>query len=130
LTVPEEVHVPSVEERLRVTAGPKDPAKQYQVYEDVKAAGDGLITFAFVGRGGRDSVTISVDDRDRLNTRRSLMEPEKSSPALPAGVTPFQPIRKEEVNEDAEMAYVEFVDEATLDPSMYAVRVLEEDEPE
>jgi hypothetical protein len=44
------------------------------------------------------------------------MEPEKSSPAVPAGVTPFQPRRREEVEEE-EMANVEDVDEATLDPS-------------
>jgi len=44
------------------------------------------------------------------------MEPEKSSLVVPAGVTPFQPRRREEV-EDDEMAKVEEVDEATLDPS-------------
>ena len=57
---------------------------------------------------------ISVDDRDRLNTRRSLMEPVKSSPA----VFPFQPIRRVEVDEDAEMAYVEDEVDAYVDPSM------------
>ena len=41
---------------------------------------------------------------------------------------PFQPIRRVEVDEEG-MAYVEVVDEATLDPSIYAVRVLLEDEP-
>ena len=106
--------MPSVEERLRVTVGPKYPAEQYQVYEDVTAAGDGLIAFVKVGRGGRDSVIISVDDRDRLNTRRSLMEPVKSSPA----VLPLQPRRRVEVEAEEEMTKVEEVDEATLDPSM------------
>ena len=72
---------------------------------------------------------ISVDDRDRLNTRRSLIEPEKSSPTVPAGVKPFQPRRRVEVEEE-DIANVEEVDEATIDPSTYAVRVLEEDEPE
>ena len=42
---PEEVHVPSVEERLRVTVGPKDPEEQYQLYDVDPAAGDGLIAF-------------------------------------------------------------------------------------
>ena len=45
LTVPEEVHAPSDEERLRVTVGPKDPTEQYQVYEVDAGAGDGLIAF-------------------------------------------------------------------------------------
>ena len=57
---------------------------------------------------------ISVDDRDRLNTRRSLMEPVKSSPP----VFPFQPIRRVEVDKDAEMAYVEDEVDAYVDPSM------------
>ena len=62
-------------------------------------------------------MTISLLVKARLNTRRSLMEPEKSSPALPAGVTPFQPRRRVEVEDEEEMAKVEEVDEATLDPS-------------
>ena len=62
-------------------------------------------------------MTISLLDKARLNTRRSLMEPEKSSPTLPAGVKPFQPRRRDEVDGKEEMAYVEEVDEATLDPS-------------
>ena len=74
-------------------------------------------------------MTISLFDNDRLKTRRSLMEPEKSSPAAPAGVKPFQPRRRVE-EEEEEMANVEEVDKATLDPSTYAVRVLVEDEPE
>ena len=45
MTVPEEVHVPSDEDLLRVTVGPKYPAEQYQVYEVDVAAGDGLIAF-------------------------------------------------------------------------------------
>ena len=61
-------------------------------------------------------MTISLDDNARLNTRTSLMEPEKSSPVLLAGVMPFQPIRRVEV-ESEEMANVEDVDEATLTPS-------------
>jgi hypothetical protein len=43
---PDDVHVPSVEDRVRVTVGPKDPAKQYQVYKVDAGTGDGLITFA------------------------------------------------------------------------------------
>jgi len=74
-------------------------------------------------------VTISLSDKARLNTRRSLIEPEKSSPVLPAGVKPFQPRRRVD-RETEETANVEEVDEATLDPSTYAVRVLVEDEPE
>ncbi len=58
---------------------------------------------------------ISLFDNDRLNTRRSLMEPEKSSPTLPAGVMPFQPRRRVEVDK-GEMESVD-VDDATLDPS-------------
>ena len=76
---------------------------------------------------GRDKVAISLLVKARLNTRRSLMEPEKSSLVVPAGVMPFQPRRK--VEEEEEMAKVEEVDEATLDPSTYAVSVVV-DEPE
>ena len=61
-------------------------------------------------------MTISLLVKARLNTRRSLMEPEKSSPTLPAGVKPFQPRRRVD-GETEEMANVEEVDEATLDPS-------------
>ena len=42
---PDEVHVPSVDDLLRVTVGPKYPAEQYQAYEVDAAAGDGLIAF-------------------------------------------------------------------------------------
>jgi hypothetical protein len=42
---PEEVHVPSVVERLRVTVGPNNPEEQYQLYDVDPAAGDGLIAF-------------------------------------------------------------------------------------
>ena len=77
---------------------------------------------------GRDNVTISLSDKARLNTRRSLIEPEKSSPTVPAGVKPFQPRRRVD-RETEEMANVEDVDEAILDPSTYAVRVVV-DEPE
>ena len=59
-------------------------------------------------------MTISLLVKARLNTRRSLMEPVKSSPA----VLPFQPIRRVEVDEDAEMAYVEEAVDAYVDPSM------------
>ena len=47
------------------------------------------------------------------------MEPEKSSPVLPAGVKPFQPRRKDmmSMNIKEEIANVEDVGEATLDPS-------------
>ena len=45
------------------------------------------------------------------------MEPEKSSPTVPAGVKPFQPRRRVEVEAEEEMANVEEEDEATLDPS-------------
>ena len=61
-------------------------------------------------------MAISLLVKARLNTRRSLMEPEKSSLVVPAGVMPFQPRRRVEVEEE-EMAKVEEVDEATLDPS-------------
>ena len=53
-------------------------------------------------------MTISLLVKARLNTRRSLMEPEKSSPA----VFPFQPMRRVEVDEDADMANVEEVVDA------------------
>ncbi len=42
---PKEVHVPSVEERVRVTVGPNNPAEQYQAYDVELATGDGLIAF-------------------------------------------------------------------------------------
>ncbi len=61
-------------------------------------------------------MAISVLVKARLNTRRSLMEPEKSSLVVPAGVMPFQPRRRVEVEEE-EMANVEDVDEAKLNPS-------------
>jgi hypothetical protein len=56
------------------------------------------------------------------------MEPEKSSPVVLLGVTPFQPRRRDEEEAIEEIANVRDVDEATLDPSIYAVRVVE-DEP-
>ena len=62
-------------------------------------------------------MTISLLVKARLNTRRSLIEPEKSSLALPGGVKPFQPRRRVEVEAEEEMAKVEEEDEATLDPS-------------
>ena len=49
---PEDVHVPSVNDLLKVTVGPKYPAEQYQVYEVDKAAGDGVIAFVKVERRG------------------------------------------------------------------------------
>ena len=61
-------------------------------------------------------MTISLLVKARLNTRRSLMEPEKSSLVVPGNVKPFQPRRRVEVDKE-EMANVEEVDEATLDPS-------------
>ena len=83
------------------------------MYEVDLAAGDGLIAFVYVGRGGRDSVMISLLVTARLNTRTSLIEPEKRL----SGVMPFQPRRRVEVDEDAEMAYVRDAD-AYVDPSM------------
>ena len=71
---------------------------------------------------------ISLLDNARLNTRRSLIEPEKSSPALLVGVKPFHPIRRVEVDSE-EMENVREVDVATLTPSTYAERVFVEDEP-
>jgi hypothetical protein len=63
-------------------------------------------------------VTISVDDKARLNTRRSFTDPEKSSPTVPTGVKPFQPsLRVDMDSEEEEIAKVEEVDEARLDPS-------------
>ena len=119
--------MPSVEERARVAVGPKYPDEQYHVYgvfDDSMAP-----TEKGCGRG-RDSVTISLLDKVRLNMRRSLMEPEKSSPAVLAGVTPFQPrrrVEKEDVDKE-ETANVADIDE-TLDPSTNAVRTDDEDEP-
>jgi len=76
-------------------------------------------------------VTISLLVKARLNTRRSLIDPEKSSPTVLTGVKPFHPSLRVEVDtEEEEMANVEVVDEATLDPSTYAVRVFVDDEPE
>ena len=49
---PDEVHVPSVEERLRVTVGPKYPAEQYHAYEVDAGAGDGLIACVKEGKKG------------------------------------------------------------------------------
>ena len=60
---------------------------------------------------------ISLFDNERLNTRTSLIEPEKSSPAVPAGVKPFQPRRRDVMDVKEEMANVKDVDEATVDPS-------------
>jgi hypothetical protein len=70
---------------------------------------------------------ISVFVKARLYTRRSLIEPEKSSPPG----FPFQPIRRVALDKDkdAEMAYVEKAVDAYVDPSIYAVRVLVDDEP-
>ena len=69
-------------------------------------------------------MTISVDDKARLNTRRSLTDPKKSSPTVPTDAKPFQPILRVDVDsEEEEIAKVEEVDEARLDPSTKAVRV-------
>jgi hypothetical protein len=70
---------------------------------------------------------ISPLDKARLKIRRSLIDPEKSSPTLLTGVKPFQPRRRVDVDTE-EISKVEDVDEATMDPSTYAVRVVE-DEP-
>jgi hypothetical protein len=85
---------------------------------------DGLVVTVADGVGeGDDNVTpelnslISLEDNDRGYIRRSLNEPEKSSPAVPAGVKPFQPTRRVEVDKD-EIANVKEVDEATLSPSI------------
>ena len=45
MTLPEEDHVPSDEDRVRVIVGPYDPDEQYQVYKIDDAIGDGLIAF-------------------------------------------------------------------------------------
>jgi hypothetical protein len=75
-------------------------------------------------------VTISLPDKARLKTRRSLTDPEKSSPAVLTGVKPFQPRRRVDADkEEEEISKVKDVDEATMDPSTYAVRVVV-DEPE
>ena len=73
---------------------------------------------------------ISLPDKARLKTRRSLIDPEKSSPTVLTGVKPFQPRRRvdDDIVEEA-MLKVKDMDEATLDPSIYAVSVLLEDEP-
>ena len=61
---------------------------------------------------------ISVDDKARMNTRRSLTDPEKSSPTVLTGVKPFHPSLRVDVDtEEEEMANEEVADEATLDPS-------------
>ena len=105
---------PSVKGRDTVTIDvPEKPGPQNQVFGVIDDSA------APIKKGcgrGRDNVTISPSDKARLKTRRSLIEPEKSSPTVPAGVMPFQPRRRVEVDKE-EMAKVEEVDEATLDPS-------------
>ena len=75
-------------------------------------------------------MTISAFVKDRLNTRISLKEPEKSSPLVLLGSTPFQPRRRveEEDTENEVIANVATRDE-TMDPSTYAVRVFVDNEP-
>jgi len=91
---------------------------QYQEYEVDEGAGTGLIVFVYEDKRGWESVTISVDDKARLNTRRSLIDPEKSSPTVFTGVKPFHPSLRVEVDTAVEeISKVEVVDEATLDPS-------------
>ena len=108
--------MPSVEERERVAVGPKYPDEQYHVYGVLY---DSMAPIEIGCGRGRDNETISLLVKARLKTRTSLIEPEKSSPAVPAGVMPFQPRRRVEVDvkEEEEMANVEDVDEVTLDPS-------------
>ena len=77
------------------------------------------------------NVFISLGDKARLYIRISDIEPEKSSPDVEGGVKPFQPRRRvEDVEEEVEMAYETEVDEVTLTPSIKAVSVLVEEEPE
>jgi len=113
LTELPEVVQPSVKGRDTVTIDvPEKPGPQNHVF--------GVIcdSAAPIKKGcgrGRDNVTISLLVKARLNTRRSLMEPEKSSPTVPAGVKPFQPRRRVEVEEE-DIANIEDVDEAILYP--------------
>ena len=46
--LPDEAHVPSTEERDKVTIGPEYPPTQYQEYKDDEARGDGLTAFSYV----------------------------------------------------------------------------------
>ena len=67
---------------------------------------------------GRESVMISLLDKARPKTRRSLIDPEKSSPTVLTGVKPFQPRRRVDVDTEEEATLkVNDVDEETLDPS-------------
>jgi hypothetical protein len=70
--------------------------------------------------GGSFKELTSLLDKARLNTRTSLIDPEKSSPTVLTGVKPFQPSLRVDVDteEEEEMAKVEDVDEVTLDPSI------------
>ncbi len=69
---------------------------------------------------------ISVGDKDRLQIRMSDRDPEKNS--LLGEDKPFQPIRRV-VDGEEEIENVDVVDE-TFEPSIYAERMFEEDEPE
>ena len=82
--------------------------------------------------GGSFKELTSLLVKSRLNTRTSLIDPEKSSPTVLTGVKPVQPSLRVDVDsgEEEEIEYVNDVDDATLDPSTYAVSVLDEDEPE
>ena len=69
----------------------------------------------------------SVGDKDRLQIRMSDRDPEKNS--LLGEDKPFQPIRRLDDDEEEEIENVDVVD-ATFEPSIYAERMFEEDEPE
>ena len=70
---------------------------------------------------------ISVGDKDRLQIRMSDRDPEKNS--LLGEDRPFQPIRRLDDDEEEEIENVVVV-EATFEPSIYAERMFEEDDPE
>ena len=70
---------------------------------------------------------ISVGDKDRLQIRMSDRDPEKNS--LLGEDKPFQPMRRLDDGEEEEIENVDVVD-ATFEPSIYAERMFEEDDPE
>ena len=121
---PDDVHVPSREERDRVTIGPKYPPTQFQVYKDDEARGEGLTAFSYEDRRGWERITISLPVKARLYTRTSLTDPVKYSSL---NVLPFEPMRRVEVEDDE----IDMVDNALpiKDPSIKAERSLVEDEP-
>ncbi len=80
---------------------------------------DGLVVALGVADGvGGIIDAISLPVNSRLYTRRSDIEPEKSSPAVLTGDIPFQPRRRVDKVEEVEIANDTDVEEATLAPSI------------